>query len=124
MGEGVEDDLDVLDDDVDGVRVGGAGGDGGVGWVLDGAGGESDDFGLARDIEGDDGVAGVGGDGGGEDVLVMLVRCQSVSRRYECGAKGIMAWSDTYVEVSREACARQEKCHFRFRLSCVRFADC
>ena len=37
VGEGVEDDMDVADDYVDGVGVGGAGGHGGVGWVLDGA---------------------------------------------------------------------------------------
>lgn len=69
VGEGVEDDLDVLHAHVDGMWVGGAGDDGGVGWVLDGAGGECDDFCLAGDLERDDGVAGVGGDGGGEDVL-------------------------------------------------------
>ena len=75
VGEGVEDDLVVLHDYVDGVGVGGAGDDGGVGWVLDGAGGERDDFCLAGDVERDDGVAVVGGDGGGEDVLETLVGC-------------------------------------------------
>ena len=76
VGEGVEDDFDVADDYVDGVGIGGAGGDGGVGWVLDGAGGECDDFCLAGNVECDDGVAGVRGDGGGEDVLETSVGCR------------------------------------------------
>ena len=76
MGEGVEDDLDVLHDHVDGVGVDGAGGDGGVGGVLDLAGREGDDSCLAGDVERDDGVAGVGSDGGGGDVLETLVGCR------------------------------------------------